>query len=207
MRDYNPFENESMTTAQKQSAIHRINDRYHQIVEQFGAGSRPAEDYHAAMMALGGPDGMTSTGRLKRGKSVVDKMREGDIDALLSKPTAGQIKERLKRNYAEDNDIDEDEVTDDQIQEELDIEQETLDLMDELGAALSDAIHKWRTAHKRNTGKMTYDELAEACREYQQSTSEEKARMKKATYMRHYRANKKFAAVKIEKAKGFKAQA
>lgn len=206
MRDYNPFENESMTTAQKQSAIHRINDRYHQIVLQFGAGSRPAEDYHAAMMALGGPEGMTTTGRLKRGKSAVENMKEGDIDALLAKPTAGQIKDRLRQNYADDNDIEPEDVTDEQIQEELDIEQETMDLMNELGAALSDAIHKWRVSHRKNTGKMSYDELAQACREYQQTTKEEKARMKKATYMRHYRANKKFTTVKIEKAKGFRAQ-
>lgn len=130
-----------MTQAQKDSAIKRINERYIQICREFGADSGVAKDYYHTMELVAGSENMRiiastttkkgpkdnpryETGELKihqivRNKKALDSMDPEDIQALLNKHTAGQIKkaakEEAKRQREEtgDDSIDYNDVLED----------------------------------------------------------------------------------------------
>lgn len=130
-----------MSQAQKDSAIKRINERYIQICREFGADSGVAKDYYHTMELVAGSENMRiiastttkkgpkdnpryETGELKihqivRNKKALDSMDPEDIQALLNKHTAGQIKkaakEEAKRQREEtgDDSIDYNDVLED----------------------------------------------------------------------------------------------
>lgn len=109
---------EEMTRAQKDSAIKRINERYIQICREFGADSGIAQDYRHTMALVAGTENMRiiastttkkgpkdnpryETGEIKvhqivRNKKALDSMDSEEIQALLGKHTAGQIKKAAK---------------------------------------------------------------------------------------------------------------
>lgn len=107
-----------MTDAQKDSAIKRINERYVQICREFGPRSGIAEDYRNAMeLAVGSenlqivasttskkppknnPDYITDEikiEQIKRSKKALEGITEEDLNALLNKHTAGDIKKAAR---------------------------------------------------------------------------------------------------------------
>ena len=123
-----------MTQAQKDSAIKKINERYIQICREFGPQSGIAKDYANTMeLAVGSenlqiissttskrapknnPDYITGeikVVQIKRAKKVLDSIEDDDIEALLNKHTAGDIKrsakeeaKRQQQETGEDRDI------------------------------------------------------------------------------------------------------
>lgn len=130
-----------MTQAQKDSAIKRINERYIQICREFGADGGIAKDYYHTMELVAGSENLRiisstttkkgpkdnpryETGEIKvhqivRNKKALDSMDPDDIQALLSKHTAGQIKKAAKeeakrqRDETGDDSIDYNDVLED----------------------------------------------------------------------------------------------
>ena len=130
-----------MTQAQKDSAIKRINERYIQICREFGADSGVAKDYYHTMELVAGSENMRiiastttkkgpkdnpryETGEIKvhqivRNKKALDSMDSEEIQALLNKHTAGQIKKAAKeeakrqRDETGDDSIDYNDVLED----------------------------------------------------------------------------------------------
>lgn len=104
----------NLKQAQKDSAIKKINERYIQICREFGPDSGIARDYKNTMELVAGsenlqiissttskkapknnPDYITGeikVAQIKRSKKVLEKLDPNDVEALLSKHTAGQIK-------------------------------------------------------------------------------------------------------------------
>lgn len=104
----------NLKQAQMDSAIKKINERYIQICREFGPDSGIARDYKNTMELVAGsenlqiissttskkapknnPDYITGeikVAQIKRSKKVLEKLDPNDVEALLSKHTAGQIK-------------------------------------------------------------------------------------------------------------------
>lgn len=104
----------NLKQAQLDSAIKKINERYIQICREFGPDSGIARDYKNTMELVAGsenlqiissttskkapknnPDYITGeikVAQIKRSKKVLEKLDPNDVEALLSKHTAGQIK-------------------------------------------------------------------------------------------------------------------
>lgn len=142
-----------MTQAQKDSAIKRINERYIQICREFGADSGVAKDYYHTMELVAGSENMRiisstttkkgpkdnpryETGEIKvhqivRNKKALDSMDSDDIQALLSKHTAGQIKKAAKEEAKRQREDTGDESIDyNDVLEDMDY---VYDFMDEYG--------------------------------------------------------------------------
>ena len=104
----------NLKQAQLDSAIKKINERYIQICREFGPDSGIARDYKNTMELVAGsenlqiifsttskkapknnPDYITGeikVAQIKRSKKVLEKLDPNDVEALLSKHTAGEIK-------------------------------------------------------------------------------------------------------------------
>lgn len=142
-----------MTRAQKDSAIKRINERYIQICREFGADSGVAKDYYHTMELVAGSENMRiissttskkgpkdnpryDTGEIKvhqivRNKKALDSMDPDDIQALLSKHTAGQIKKAAKEEAKRQReDTGDDSIDYNDVLEDMDY---IYDFMDEYG--------------------------------------------------------------------------
>ena len=100
--------------ARRESAIKKINERYIQICREFGPDSGIARDYRNTMELVAGSENMqiissTTTkkapknnpdyitgeikvAQIKRSKKALEQMDPDEIEALLNKHTAGQIK-------------------------------------------------------------------------------------------------------------------
>lgn len=154
-----------MTTAQKQSAINRFNDRLHQIGKAFGKDSYQYTQYHSKLEMLVGSKNMTKSGRAGRGKKVVENLSDDDIRAMDQQSTAGQIKQRIREDIAEEEGITSEDVSASMIKQRAREIGETRAMMDDIGSALSDALAKWRDAHKQH-GKLTYAQIHEALTEW-----------------------------------------
>ncbi len=175
-----------MTTAQKQSAINRINDRYNQIVKKFGADSYYAQNYHAKMRIIGGPDGFTASGRLKRGASVVASISEEALQAMEDQATAGQINKQIKANIAREEGTNVEDITPEDVQEYVDTETEARAGMEEIGADLSNALALYRARHNKQRGKLTYSEIKEAVKEWRINMSNSRKESQQGAYERHF---------------------
>lgn len=154
-----------MTTAEKQSAINRFNDRLNQIGKAFGKDSYQYQQYKSKLEMLVGPENMTASGRAGRGKSVVDQISDEDIKAMDQQSTAGEIKKRIREDLAEEEGISREEVTPEMIKKRAQEIGEVRARMDEIGSALSDALAKWRDAHNQHS-KLTYSQIEEALNEW-----------------------------------------
>lgn len=142
-----------MTQAQKDSAIKRINERYIQICREFGADSGVAKDYYHTMELVAGSENMRiiasttskkgpkdnpryETGEIKvhqivRNKKALDSMDPEEIQALLNKHTAGQIKKAAKEEAKRQREDTGDESIDyNDVLEDMDY---VYDFMDEYG--------------------------------------------------------------------------
>lgn len=142
-----------MTQAQKDSAIKRINERYIQICREFGADSGVAKDYYHTMELVAGSENMRiisstttkkgpkdnpryETGEIKvhqivRNKKALDSMDPEEIQALLSKHTAGQIKKAAKEEAKRQReDTGDDSIDYNDVLEDMDY---VYDFMDEYG--------------------------------------------------------------------------
>lgn len=104
----------NLKQAQLDSAIKKINERYIQICREFGPDSGIARDYKNTMELVAGSEnlqiissttskkapknnldyitGEIKVAQIKRSKKVLEKLDPNDVEALLSKHTAGQIK-------------------------------------------------------------------------------------------------------------------
>ena len=142
-----------MTQAQKDSAIKRINERYIQICREFGADSGVAKDYYHTMELVAGSENMRiiastttkkgpkdnpryETGEIKvhqivRNKKALDSMDPEEIQALLNKHTAGQIKKAAKEEAKRQReDTGDDSIDYNDVLEDMDY---VYDFMDEYG--------------------------------------------------------------------------
>lgn len=173
-----------MTTAQKQSAINRFNDRLHQIGKAFGKDSYQYTQYQRKLELLVGSKNMTKSGRAGRGKKVVDNLSDEDIRAMDQQSTAGQIKQRIREDIAEEEGITPVDVTESMIKERAKEIGETRSLMDEIGSALSDALAKWRDAHNQH-GKLTYAQIKEALSEWDGAKTD-RADTARRLYEKHF---------------------
>lgn len=201
-----------MTTAQKQSAINRFNDRLNQIGKQFGKDSYQYQQYQSKLEMLVGPENMTKSGRAGRGKSVVDNLSDDDIMAMDKQSTAGEINKRIREDIAEEEGISPKDVTKEMIQQRAKEIGDVRERMDEIGSALSDALAKWRDAHNQH-GKLTYSQIEEALNEWDGQKSD-RADAAKRLYEKHFGDNEAvpFETAKVEtprvteaKGKGFHA--
>ena len=105
----------SMTLAQKDSAVKKLNERYTEIARKFGKNSGVAKEFQNALALVFGEDSLHSAkGRktsgtkrrqsaadmglklVSRDKSVLNNVSSEDIDALLSHHTAGEIRRAAK---------------------------------------------------------------------------------------------------------------
>lgn len=153
----------------KKAAINRINDRYRQIVIQFGVDSAPARDYRAKMEKLGG-DHMTESGYISKGKASLDSMSMKDINAMERQPTAGEIMDRGREYISTTEEVSPEDVTTEDITEYYEIKAEVMDMLESLGDYDSDAIAKYRKKHGKPKGKLTYEELHQAVREWRKQS-------------------------------------
>lgn len=201
-----------MTTAQKQSAINRYNDRLNQIGKAFGKDSYHYQQYQSKLEMLVGPENMTKSGRAGRGKSVVDQISDEDIKAMDQQSTAGEIKKRIREDLAEEEGISWEEVTPEMIRKRAKEIGDVRERMDEIGSALSDALAKWRDAHNQH-GKLTYSQIEEALNEWDGQKSD-RADAAKRLYDKHFGDTEAvpFESAKVEtprvteaKGKGFRA--
>ena len=109
-----------MSIVEKEKAIRKINERYTDIVRQFGKNSGIAKNYRNKMESVFGADNMHKAKSRKtsgtkrresaadlgielasRNKEVINKVSDEELDALLSHHTAGEIK-RAVREYAKE---------------------------------------------------------------------------------------------------------
>ena len=202
-----------MTTAQKQSAINRFNDRLNQIGKQFGKDSYQYQQYQSKLEMLVGPENMTKSGRAGRGKSVVDNLSEDDIMAMDKQSTAGEINKRIREDIAEEEGISPKDVTKEMIQQRAKEIGDVRERMDEIGSALSDALAKWRDEHNQH-GKLTYAQIDDALSEWDGQKSDRKDTAQRL-YDKHFGDSTEeipFESAKVEKpriteanGKGFRA--
>lgn len=153
----------------KKAAINRINDRYRQIVLRFGEDSAPARDYRAKMEKLGG-DNMTESGYISKGKAALDAMSMKDINAMERQPTASEIMDRGREYISTTEEVSPEDVTLEDITEYYEIKAEVMDMLESLGDYDSDAIAKYRKKHGKPKGKLTYEELHQAVREWRKQS-------------------------------------
>lgn len=186
-----------MTTAQKQSAINRFNDRLHQIGKAFGKDSYQYTQYQRKLELLVGSKNMTKSGRAGRGKKVVDSISDEDIKAMDQQSTAGQIKKRIREDLADVEGITTEDVTATMIKERAREIGETRSLMDEIGSALSDALAKWRDEHNQH-GKLTYAQINEALAEWDGAKTD-RAETAKRQYEKHFGEDKEEIPFETEK--------
>ena len=173
-----------MTTAQKQSAINRFNDRLNQIGKAFGKDSYQYTQYQRKLELLVGSKNMTKSGRAGRGKKVVENISDEDIKAMDQQSTAGKIKQRIREDISEEEGISSEAVSSSMIKQRAREIGETRAMMDEIGSALSDALAKWRDAHKQH-GKLTYAQINEALTEWD-GTKTDRADAAKRLYEKHF---------------------
>ena len=186
-----------MTTAQKQSAINRFNDRLNQIGKQFGKDSYQYRQYQSKLKLLVGSDNMTKSGRAGRGKSVVDQISDDDIKAMDQQSTAGEINKRIREDIAEEEGISPKEVTKEMIQQRAREIGDVRDRMDEIGSALSDALAKWRDENNQH-GKLTYAQIDEALSEWDGAKNDRKDTAKRI-YDQHFGDSKEEIPFETEK--------
>lgn len=114
-----------MTEQEKRSAIKRLNERYTDIVREWGKDSYFAKKYKRTLEAVFGKDAFVpsktdnkkKTDRkgekatasdlgiqlISRKKSVRDRASDEDINALLKQQTRGQIKQAIKEEAEEES--------------------------------------------------------------------------------------------------------
>lgn len=212
-----------MTTAEKQSAINRFNDRLHQIGVQFGKDSYQYQQYLSKLELLVGVENINTkvdpktkeviSNRAKRGKSVVDDITDEDIKAMDRQSTAGEIKKRIREDLAEEEGISPKEVTEEMIRKRAQVIGEVRERMDQLGNALSDALHNWREENNQH-GKLTYEQINEALEQFD-GTRHDRKEDAKRQYNKHFGDSAEavpFESAKVEtprvteaRGKGFRA--
>ena len=183
-----------MTTAEKQSAINRYNDRLVQIGKAFGVDSYQYQQYLSKLELLVGIENINTkvdpktkeviSNRAKRGKSVVDDITDEDIKAMDSQSTAGEIKKRIREDLAEEDGISPKDVTPEMVRKRAQEIGEVRERMDELGNALSDALHNWREEHNQH-GKLTYTQINEALAQFDRTRHDRKEDAKRQ-YDKHF---------------------
>lgn len=142
----NRFTADNMTTAEKDSAVKKINERYTDICREFGPNSTQAREYYNAMVLTFGEENMHTAATRKskatkrktqtagsmgiklinRDKKMLEKIDSGNIQALLEHHTAGQIKETARREAEEESKITGRNVTPDDILAAMDYVDEYL---------------------------------------------------------------------------------
>lgn len=138
--------------ARRDSAIKKINERYIQICREFGANSGIATDYKNAMELVAGsenlmiissttskkapknnPDyetGEIKVAQIKRNKKTLEALKQDELDALLNKHTAGQIKKAAQEEAKTQSDESGDRIT---MSEVIDAMDAVYDYLDENG--------------------------------------------------------------------------
>lgn len=85
-----------MTDEQKVSAIKRINERRAQMKRDFGEDSSLYRNYDYAIYLAIPDDALLPSGNISHGKKALDLINEQDLEKLLRKETAGDIKKRAR---------------------------------------------------------------------------------------------------------------
>ena len=85
-----------MTDEQKVSAIKRINERRAQMRRDFGEDSSLYRQYDNAINLAIPDDALLPSGNISHGKKALDLINDQDLESLLRKETAGDIKKRAR---------------------------------------------------------------------------------------------------------------
>lgn len=85
-----------MTDEQKVSAIKRINERRAQMRRDFGEDSSLYRNYDYAIYLTIPDDALLPSGNISHGKKALDLINDQDLEKLLRKDTAGDIKKRAR---------------------------------------------------------------------------------------------------------------
>lgn len=142
----------AMTQSQLDSAVKRINERYIQICREFGPSSGIARDYLNTMELVAGsenlqiiasttskkapknnPDYITDeikVAQIKRSKATLNELDPDEVQALLDKHTAGQIKRNASEEAKRQKEQTGEDVTVRDILEDMDY---VYDFLDEFG--------------------------------------------------------------------------
>lgn len=93
-----------MTSAEKVKAIKVINTRYKDLVKAADAGAIPQYevDNFKSAMELAAGDSILKSGNISHGKKAVDTISDDALQALLSKPTAGKAKAKIRQAAKEE---------------------------------------------------------------------------------------------------------
>lgn len=178
-----------MTEQQKDSAIKKINERYTDICRQFGKDSGIARDYRNSMELAVGEENLhkaaarSSSGSkrresaadmgidlISRNKSVLASVSDDDLNALLSKHTAGDIKKAAKEEAKREEEETGDRISYKDVLEAMDFVYEVEeDDPDEMYYAIEEY---WNTVGAGNP-KPTYTTLCDIIKAHR---AEDKAR-------------------------------
>lgn len=117
-----------MTDEQKVSAIKRINERRAQMRRDFGEDSSLYRNYDYAIYLAIPDDALLPSGNISHGKKALDLIDEKDLESLLRKETAGDIKKRAREEAKRESEETGENVT---WQEVLDAQEVVYEVMDD----------------------------------------------------------------------------
>ena len=151
------------------SKIKRLNERVTDIARKVAQNILPKsalDNMRRAMETLAGQENITKSGNISHGKKAVAAIDEGELDALLRKPTAGELKERVKAGAQLEY---QHEPNPFEMQEYIENVEGAYKALDSAPQETYDAYdHKFRG----RTGKPTYGELKQAREEWKAMTPE-----------------------------------
>lgn len=138
--------------AKKDSAVKKINQRYIEICREFGPNSGIARDYYNTMELVAGsenirivasttskkaprnnPDYITDeikVGQIRRDKNTLDSIDWDDLEALLNKHTAGEVKKSAQEEAKRQSEDTGDDISMFDVIEDMDA---VYDFLDENG--------------------------------------------------------------------------
>ena len=165
-----------MTLKEKKNAIKRINERRKEIEKSFGYDSYPARHYREKMDILAGGN-LLPSGNISHGTAAVNAMTETEIEAMLRQETAGEIADKGRKHLEKETGKSAKEITVDEIADFYKKIKPVQEMLEDLGPDMSDALYKWRkeNGYLKGSGKgrMTYDQIAEACSQWKELSEEE----------------------------------
>ena len=165
-----------MTLKEKKNAIKRINERRKEIEKRFGYDSYPARHYREKMDILAGGN-LLPSGNISHGTAAVEAMTEKDIEAMLRQETAGEIADKGRKHIEKETGKSAKEISVDEIADFYKKVKPVQEMLEDLGPDMSDALYKWRkeNGYLKGSGKgrMTYDQIAEACNQWKNLSEDE----------------------------------
>lgn len=165
-----------MTLKEKKDAVKRINDRRKQIEKRFGYDSYPARHYREKMDVLAGGN-LLPSGNISHGTAAVEAMTDEEIEAMLRQETAGEIADKGRKHIEKETGKSAKDITPEEISGFYQKIKVTQEMLEDIGPDISNALYKWRlqNGYLRGSGKgrMTYDQIEEACKQWKNLSGDE----------------------------------